>query len=171
MQAWVLLLAASALGVAVAPTRLAHSPWTRVAVGVALGQLLMLWLPFLLAATFDLDAQLAGSSAASLLVLACVCAALVLRRRDFAPRVFCARLAHALRSPEQRALVSVASALVLLFAWLLHTHFLRPRADGLHSAGVAWGDLPIHLALVSRFLYAEGLPALEHPLFLHGPLA
>jgi hypothetical protein len=169
MQACLLLLAASVLGVVIAPLRL--SGWTRFGVGLTLGQLLLVWLPFLLAATFNLDAQLAGLVAAILLVLACVAAALVLRRRNFVLSAWCAALLRALGAAPQRGLVTVACALLLLFTWLLHTHFLRPAADGLHSAGVAWGDLPLHLGLVARFLHADGLPPLEHPLFLHGPLA
>ena len=167
MQACLLLSAASVLGVAITPTRL--TGWTRVGVGLTLGQQLLLWLPFLLAAAFDLDAELAGLSAAILLVLGCVVAGLWMRRRDVGLRAFCASLLAAVHAAP-RALLMVASALLLLFTWLLYTHFLRPLPDGLYSAGVTWGDLPMHLGLVARFLHAQGLPPLEHPLFLHGPL-
>jgi hypothetical protein len=61
--------------------------------------------------------------------------------------------------------------LLALIAYLHHTHYLVTRDDGLHSAGVTWGDLPIHFGLASRFLYADGLPQLEHPLHLGGALA
>jgi hypothetical protein len=77
-----------------------------------------------------------------------------------------------LRAAKPSPLAALAcGALLGLFGYLQYTHYLLPRADGLHSAGVTWSDLPIHLALASRFLHANGLARLEHPLFLGGPLS
>ena len=53
--------------------------------------------------------------------------------------------------------------LIVFFAWLfynlLSSHMLYPKPDGLYSGGPTWGDLALHLTLVSNFA--------ERGLFLH----
>ncbi|HMI92495.1 MAG TPA: hypothetical protein VK509_14070, partial [Polyangiales bacterium] len=133
----------------------------------AFAQLLLLFVPFYFAYSFDCGVVRAGQLAAWLLgalaLIGCVALARPLTQlaRELRAKLF---------DPGQRPLLLAFAALMTLFAWLHHTHYLRPLPDGLHSAGVTWGDLPLHAAFAARFLAADGLPALEHPLFLHGPL-
>ena len=168
-----LLLAGAALvGLVVASSvRLPLGAFARLGLGLALGQLLLLWLPFGLARAFDLNAAAAALVASFILVLGC--GGVLARGWRDARRVlgsWATALQGGLGSRAHRSTVWTCGALLALFAWLLHTHYLSPGVNGLHSAGVTWGDLPIHFGLASRFLYADGLPALEHPLYLGGRL-
>lgn len=169
MLACVLLTTASLLGLVIALKLEAPlSAWTRVGLGVAIGQVPLLWLPFALSATFDLSARAAGLWALALLgSAACVSALWLTSGPDI--RAFGADLRRELRAARPPALA--VAALLCAIAWLMYTHYLLPRADGLHSAGVTWGDLPVHVALATRFRDAAGLARLEHPLIAYGPLA
>ena len=173
MLASALLTTASLLGLCAALSlRAALGAWARLAVGVALGQLLVLWFPFGLALCFDLGARSAGVLALWLLTLASGVSTLRLMRR--APALLGSwhlQLKAELNQPAGKLTAALTVLLLTLLGVVHHTHYLLPQRDGLHSAGVTWGDLPLHLALATRALYAEGLPPLEHPLFLHGPLA
>jgi hypothetical protein len=61
MLAILLVLTASALGLmAAAGLKLGVGAWTRVGLGIALGQALLLFVPFGLAAVFGLPARTAG---------------------------------------------------------------------------------------------------------------
>jgi hypothetical protein len=187
MLACLLLLAASALGVMIAVSVVggaaalrggaggsprSSGAWTRLGLGLALGQVVLLWLPFLCARVFDLGARAAGLCALLAAALACGAAAVGSARGGrFSPRAALASLAREALDARNRASVATGIAFSVLFAWLLYTHDLLPRSDGLHSAGVTWGDLPMHLSLATRFLYWPSAPPLEHPLYLHGPLA
>lgn len=166
-----LLACATGLGLSIAAAlRLPLGGFARVGVGVAVGQLLVMWLPFSLALALDLGAAAAGLGASGLLVLSWLAWGLA-RRHDPAPiAAWAAQLRAGLAAREQRPARLTGLALLGLLGWLHHTHYLVPRSDGLHSAGVTWGDLPIHLSLATRFLHADGLAQLEHPLYLGGPL-
>jgi hypothetical protein len=170
VQACFLLYFATALGLLLAvKLEVELGPCTRVAAGVALGQVLLLWVPFLCACALRTGARDSGAIATALFAAAYVIGQL--RRSQRAALGALLRQARAgVAARENRAIVLVAAGFAGLFAWLLHTHYFMPRADGLHSAGVTWGDLPMHAALVSRFAAADGAPSLEHPLFLGGPL-
>jgi hypothetical protein len=168
MLALLLLTAATAVGCcAVALLRLEQGPLTRLAVGTAFAQLLVLWVPFYFAYGFDCGVVRAGQLATGTLALLALVGGVALAR----PLAEHARELRAkLFARASVPLVLAFVALMALFAWLHHTHYLRPLPDGLHSAGVTWGDLPLHAGLAARFLAADGLPVLEHPLFLHGAL-
>ena len=171
MLACLLLLTACLLGVLIAARlRLPVGPLTQVGIGTALGQVAMLWLPFLAALIGNLNARSAGLTALALQVVGCTALSFTRGRTPTAGLDFLRAQRESLTRRSQRLPLICGACLLALFAWLLHTHYFESRPDGLYSAGVTWGDLPIHLALASRFLYAEGLPALEHPLFLNGPL-
>ncbi|MET0389542.1 MAG: hypothetical protein ABW321_26450, partial [Polyangiales bacterium] len=142
----------------------------RAGVGLALGQGLQLWLPFLLAAAFGLSARAAGLAALG--VLASGVSVLAWVQRSASARLLWRdEWRKAWHTPGQRSVWVCSAAWLGLFVYLCHTHYLVPRVDGLHSAGVTWGDLPIHLALASHFAAADGLPPLEHPLIANGPLS
>lgn len=49
------------------------------------------------------------------------------------------------------AWLTVGVASVLLFGFLLHTHMLLEKNGAYYSGGSTWGDLALHLALVTRF--------------------
>ena len=172
MLALLLLLTAGGLGLATAASlRIGLGPWTRVGIGLAVGHVLLLWIPLLFGAAGDLDAQTAGRMAVAAQSAACLFW-LVARRKSIAAQThrLRAQLTGELARGDNRPLLIVGGAFTVLFAWLYHTHYLLPRADGLHSAGVTWGDLPIHLGLATRFLHADGFGPLEHPMFLNGRL-
>jgi hypothetical protein len=169
MLACILLTTASLLGIMLALRIDApFGAWTRVGVGVAIGQVFMLWLPFAFASCWQIGVHAAAGCALTLLVFACAAATYIARAR-IAP--WCLRLSAAVRARGTRPLLVIATLALGLLGWLHHTHYLRPEADGLHSSGVTWGDLPLHVALATRFLAAQGAPPLEHPLYLHGPLS
>ena len=53
----------------------------------------------------------------------------------------------------------------VLFAQLLSTHMLQPKADGLYSGGSTWADLAWHLSMISNFV-ARGTEAVrENPIY------
>ena len=80
MLALLLLGTAAALGLGVAATlRVGLGPWTRVGVGLAIAQVLLLWIPFLFASVFDLDARTAGIAGITALTAAILVLALVRR--------------------------------------------------------------------------------------------
>jgi hypothetical protein len=171
MLACTLLATASLLGLAAALAIDAPlGAWTRLGVGMVFGQVVLLWMPFGLALGLNLGARAAGLSALAVCSAGCVVWALWLRRSPARVSAWWSQLTAAGRAGHQ-ALWILSIGLLGLLAYLHYTHYLLPRADGLHSAGVTWGDLPMHAALATRFLYAPGLPRLEHPLFLNGPLS
>lgn len=165
MLACILLTTASLLGAAFAiRLPLSISALSRLALGVLFGQLILLWLPFSAAACFDLSVYRAG-----LLTLVLCASGLLITWRPLwrGGRALLSQLLAA----EARLQLWAATLLALLLGALSWTHYLAPRPDGLHASGVTWGDLPVHLALATRALYAPGLFTIEHPLFLGGPLA
>ncbi|MDH5672437.1 MAG: hypothetical protein OEZ06_09835 [Myxococcales bacterium] len=171
MLALLFYLASTAAGTALAlALRLPLGPWTRLGLGVVLGQLLMAWTPLLWALALDLDARSAGLVATATLAAAAALAALASKSLRAALNPLVRELQSGLAATRNRPALMASVLLLPLFAWLHHSHYLRPGPGGLHSAGVTWGDLPIHLGLASRFLHADGLPRLEHPLFLGGAL-
>jgi hypothetical protein len=172
MIACLLMLGSSLLGVAsTMGLRTPLGSFVRLGVGLAVGQALLLWVPLAIASALDASPTAAGTLACAAISAACVGACARARLREALVR-FGHELASALRAETARVAFATGTAFLALFAWLLHTHYLLPRADGLHSAGVTWGDLPIHLALAARFRAGPGFAAaLEHPLFLHGPLS
>ncbi len=170
MLALAFVLATTVVGLfAAAGVRTALPGWARVGLGLAVGQGLLVWLPFLLSLAVGLHA---GARVALAVVLAAA-VGLVVRstRTTGGVRPFAGRLRAALTDdPAAGAVGGLALALTLLFAWLLHTHYLRPDdAGGLRSAGVTWGDLTIHAALATSFL-ERGALTLEHPFMAGAPL-
>lgn len=57
-----------------------------------------------------------------------------------------------------------------LFAFLLYTHMLWQKPDGLYSGGSTWGDLAFHLTLESNF-WQSGLNLKSDPTYAGTPLA
>jgi hypothetical protein len=168
MLALLLIASATAAGTYMsARLRLEYGAWTRFAIGTAFAQLLLLFVPFYFAYAFDLGVRRAGVVALCVLGVAGA-AGWIVDRRELTSLL--RELAATSVARRQRPIVAFGACFMALIAWLHYTHYLRPEVDGLHSAGVTWGDLPLHAGLASRFLKAEGLPALEHPLFFHGPL-
>ena len=87
---------------------------------------------------------------------------------DVRPRD-CARLQTSARQP--RAVVGIAGTFCLMWAlWSLMARAMIVRADGAIDTGVRhnYGDLPFHLAVVSRFVAGNNLPP-EHPAFAGAP--
>lgn len=53
----------------------------------------------------------------------------------------------------------------ILFYFLLSSHMLQARPDGLYSGGSTWGDLAWHLSMISNF-EQRGVGAVrENPIF------
>ena len=114
----------------------------RLWLGGALGILMMMWLPALTAFFFEFSVR------AHLIALIPLCAAtlvcLLLRDKKTPVRRFDA---------EDRRLLAlmacVALPLTVLGAYLQYTHVLRPVDGALHVGQSTYGDLPLHLGIIS----------------------
>jgi len=60
--------------------------------------------------------------------------------------------------------------LLLLLLNLHFTHYLEPKSDGLYSGGSTWGDVAIHLSVISSFLENSN-SNLENPIYAGTPLS
>ena len=114
----------------------------RIWLGLALGILMMMWLPALMAFAFRF------SLLAHMLALIPLCAATVgiWFTRDRGAR------ATAFDREDKRLLlmlVCVALPLTLLGGYLQYTHCLREVAGTLHVGQSTYGDLPLHLGIIS----------------------
>ena len=124
----------------------------RLWLGAALGILLMMWLPALLAFafTFSLKAHLLALVPLCALTL---CVHFFPRNKAVRPRPL---------SPEDKKLLvlmaCVALPLTLLGGYLQYTHVLRPANGGLHVGQSTYGDLPLHLGIVSSLRNASFPP-------------
>ena len=117
-------------------------PVARVWLGLSLGILMEMWLPYLCGLMFDftLTAHLVALIPLGLLTLS----AYILRdKRPLRP----------FDEAEKRLLLSlacVALPLTLIGAYLQHTHNIRPAADGsLHVGQSTYGDLNLHLGIIT----------------------
>ncbi len=118
------------------------SPVVRAWLGSALGIVLMMWLPALCA--FFLDFTLAAHGAALAPLALLVLCAYLFRSKTPAARF----------TPDDarllRMLLCVALPLTLIGAYLQWTHNLMPAPDGsLHVGQSTYGDLPLHLSIIS----------------------
>jgi hypothetical protein len=149
------------------PTRIATAGL--LGVGAAFGLALALWLPLLLGLPFGT----AGGSSLALAAAAALLAFEFARNRAGASSVRerAGAALQALRRGGRSAGVLVALVLAaLLFGRLFYTHSLEPKADGLYSAGNAWGDTAFHATLANHFLHGPGLSLLQYPVFAGWPL-
>ncbi|MBI3255449.1 MAG: hypothetical protein HYZ63_00585 [Candidatus Andersenbacteria bacterium] len=64
----------------------------------------------------------------------------------------------------------VATISLLLFSWLFYTHMLQVKNDAYYSAGSTWGDLALHLSLVTRFAEQPEF-TWDFPIFTGGKLS
>ena len=122
----------------------------RVWLGLSLGLFLMMWLPALLAFLRPFDALTQGLSLLPLLALLLLAWLL----RDKAR----ARLLDAEDGKTLKLLLFTALPFTLLGLYLLHTHILRPAEGALHTGQATYGDLPLHLAMITS-LPGRTLPA------------
>ena len=115
----------------------------RIWLGTALGILLMMWLPALLAFGFDFTVK-AHMLALLPLIALTLCAHFFLRNKSVRPRPF---------SPEDKKLLAlmafVALPLTVLGGYLQYTHVLRPVNGAFNVGQSTYGDLPLHLGIVS----------------------
>lgn len=119
----------------------AQHPQVRVWLGLSLGLLLMMWLPALLA--FAVRFSLLGHMLA-LIPLAGITVA-VWVTRDKTP-------ARALDDKDRQLLIlmaCVAVPLTLLGGYLQYTHCLREVNGTLHVGQSTYGDLPLHLGIIT----------------------
>lgn len=119
----------------------AQRPQVRVWLGLSLGLLLMMWLPALLA--FAVRFSLLGHMLA-LIPLAGITVA-VWVTRDKTP-------ARALDDKDRQLLIlmaCVAVPLTLLGGYLQYTHCLREVNGTLHVGQSTYGDLPLHLGIIT----------------------
>ena len=127
-----------------------QSPWVRAWLGLSLGLFLMMWLPALIAFLRPFDAL---TQWLSLLPLA-LTAFLAWRFRDAAPL----KAADAEDHKTLTLLLALALPLSLLGLYLQHTHVLRPEDGALFTGQATYGDLPLHLSIVTS-LEGRTLPA------------
>ena len=127
-----------------------QSPWVRAWLGLSLGLFLMMWLPALIAFLRPFDAL---TQWLSLLPLALI-AFLAWRLRDATPL----KAADAEDHKTLTLLLALALPLGLLGLYLQHTHVLRPEDGALFTGQATYGDLPLHLSIVTS-LEGRTLPA------------
>src|ERR1700759_1655648 len=133
MLACILLTTASLLGVLLALRIDAPlGAWTRGGVGVAIGQVFVLWTPFAFARSWQLGVHAAAACALAALTLVCAAAAYTARAQI---NPWWLQLSAAVRERGTWALLNIRALAIGLLGWLHFTHYLRPEADGLHSAG------------------------------------
>ena len=116
-------------------------PLARAWLGLSLGLFLLMWLPALLA--FLLPYSIL-SHLLTLPLLALLCLMAYWRRDRAAVRVF--------QQEDRRAallLLFIALPLALLSLYLQHTHILRPQDGALHTGQATYGDLPLHLSIIT----------------------
>lgn len=132
----------------------------RIWLGLVFGCVLLMWLPCLFAffLGFTLHAQYAALGLA-VLIAAGASAALLFRRKT---------LSHKADDPaDRRDWIGLALSLTLtgFCAYLLHTHVLRPMADGSLWVGQStYGDLAMHLGFVES-LFRQGKFPPEYSIF------
>lgn len=171
MAALLLILSATALGLVLASrVRTELAAWERLGVGLAAGQALLLWVPCLLAG--PLGTATGARAGLALLALAAAGATGWAVRGAGGARAAAAALRTSWAAdPAARPVALAAAAATAMFTWLLSTHYLEPGPDGaLHTAGVTWGDLTVHAALVTRLLDGGPVPPAEHPFMAGAPL-
>ncbi|MDR0928570.1 MAG: hypothetical protein LBM74_02525 [Oscillospiraceae bacterium] len=153
MPALLVLFAYLAVGLLSARAALHdHSPLIRWWIGLCFGVLLLMWLPALLA--FLVGFTLLGECMAlGLLALIAGGAVWHLRRH---PRH--ARRLHKEDRSMLIALLCIALPLTILSAYLQHTHTLREVDGALHVGQSTYGDLSLHLSIVTG-LRGQRLPA------------
>lgn len=126
-------------------------PVARIWLGLCLGILLMMWLPFLVGFAFDFTLK---AHLLALIPLALLTAGTFFIRDKHAARQW--------DEDEKRLCISmlcVALPLTLIGAYLQHTHNIRPAADGsLHVGQSTYGDLNLHLGIITSMRNAA-LPA------------
>lgn len=125
------------------------SPLARLMVGLALSLFLLMWLPALLAFVRAYDAL---SQWLSLLPLALLCG-LSFFNKDQQP----ARM----NEQDKKALRLVFALVLPLFlisCYLQTTHVLRPQDGALYTGQSTFGDLPLHLSIMTG-LKGSSLPA------------
>ncbi len=119
----------------------APRPRVRVWLGLSLGLLLLMWLPALLA--FAVRFSLLGHMLALILLAGITVAVWV--TRDKTP-------ARALDDKDRQLLIlmaCVAVPLTLLGGYLQYTHCLREVNGTLHVGQSTYGDLPLHLGIIT----------------------
>ena len=114
---------------------------TRVWAGGSLGVFLMMWLPYLSAFVFSFSLKAHVLALFGGVALTLLCA---LRGRKTAARRW---------SEEDRSLLIpmlfTVLPLFLFTMWLEWTHNIRPAADGLHVGQSTYGDLDLHLSIIT----------------------
>ncbi len=114
----------------------------RIWLGSAFGLLLMMWLPALLA--FAIGFTHLAHALSLLLLTAIVGACYAFRDKTTTPIPWGAEDAAALR-----LLLYVALPLTLLGAYLQWTHNIRPQDGALYVGQSTYGDLPLHLGIIT----------------------
>lgn len=117
------------------------SPLVRAWLGLSLGLFLLMWLPALLAFLRPFDAL---NQYLSLLPLSALCA-LAWWQRD---RAEVRRFSETDRS-SMKLLLFLALPLSLIGLYLQLSHVLQPQNGALHTGQATYGDLPLHLAIIT----------------------
>lgn len=127
-----------------------HSGLIRVWLGLVLGMMLMMWLPvpFAFWMTFNQTAQLCGLGVAALFAGGCAWAA---RRAPRLAKPFCGEMPAWLP-------VALVAPLVLLSGYLQYTHVLREVDGALHVGQSTYGDINLHLSIITSLQNASFPP-------------
>ena len=119
----------------------------RVYLGLALGVLLMMWLPALIA---FVDAFSVRGHLLALIPLAAICAGCFFVRDRHA--------AFSWSGQDKTAgilLLCIALPLTIVCAYILHTHVLLEGENGLYTGQATYGDLNLHLSIITSLRDAK----------------
>lgn len=127
-----------------------HGLLTRLWLGLALGCAMLMWFPSLFAFVFDftMRAQLLGLGLAAALALP---AALSLRGASDG-------LARSSQKPPFKMLLAGALPVFLLMTFMLCTHTLREEGGALYTGQSTYGDMNLHLGIVTGLVDAAYPP-------------
>ena len=125
----------------------------RIWLGVCVGTLLMMWLPALCAFMIRFTAAAHWASLFPLALLTAL--SWLLRDKSVTkPRPYSTEDQLSIR-----LMLGLALPLILLSAYLIWTHDLRPVADGgLHTGQACYGDLSLHLSIITSLRNAAFPP-------------
>ncbi len=139
-----------------------EKPAAKLALGLAFGLAMMMWLPALVSFCFGAFTLLAQIGA---LLLACIAALLSCAERvleSASPARWRLRFPFALSSGRFKRLLKREKAMLLLTAlffvlclYLLITHTLLPRNGALHTGQSTFGDMNLHLGFITS-IAAQG---------------
>src|SRR5260221_4943158 len=117
------------------------------------GSISLTWFSYLFASSFGFSV---GMPIAILILLGCIIAGTRFKRISPTPIHF----------SKTGVFLYIAHTLFwsVLFLFLLNTHMLQQKSDGIYSGGNTWGDLALHATFIEKFA-SQPKPELTSPIY------